>query len=724
MTCPNESGPIRQQLLAIVDEDNRLRFDLLRSKLSVEMPDAEGTSTIVAAIARTGQKAEPWSEALNCSCCGEDAESVQTNWFKANARRLLTTASGILLATAFLCDLLLRGPAAALGVHGAELPISPLPLTLYLLAVVTGAGFVAPRAWRSVRTFRPDMNLLMFMAVGGAVALGEFFEAAAVSFLFAFSLLLESWSMGRARRAISSLLKLAPDTARVLEAGASTNGEGRLLPVAEVEVGSRVLIRPGEKIPLDGRVVEGRSAVDQSPITGESIPVDKNRGDETFAGSLNGDGVLEIETTRSAGDSTLAQILRLVEEAQSRRAQTEQWVERFARYYTPAMMAIALLIAVVPPLIGGEWLRWFYQALVILVIACPCALVISTPVSIVAGLARAARAGILIKGGVFLELPSRLRAIAFDKTGTLSAGKPRLEEIHFGEDSSRAQILELAASLEANSGHPLARAVLDAAKAEGVSTAPAEDLQILQGRGVCGEIAGEPYLIGNQRLLDEVRLDPGDLTDKARELEENGYTLLYIADRTTVMGILGVRDSLRPQASTCLTRLRERGIEHSVILSGDNRRVADTLARECGADEVRAELLPADKASAIDEMRERFGACAMVGDGVNDAPALAAADLGIAMGAMGSDTAIETADIALMTDDLLRLPWLIGHSRRVLNVIRQNIFIALGLKVIFMVLAVMNLATLWMAIVADMGASLLVIGNGLRLLGKGESESS
>ena len=384
------------------------------------------------------------------------------------------------------------------------------------------------------------------------------------------------------------------------------------------------------------------------------------------------------------------------------------------------MLGVAALLAVLPPLIlGGGWLHWLYQALVILVIACPCALVISTPVSIVAGLARAARAGVLIKGGVYLEMPARLRAVAFDKTGTLSSGRPRLEAVIPAEGFSERDLLALAASLEVQSGHPLARAVTAGAEAAGLPLRPVERLQLLQGRGVAGELDGRSYWVGSERLLVERDLGLAELAADAARLEDGGHTLLFVMNETRLLGLLAVRDALRPDAAEALAELERLGIEHRIILSGDNKRVAHALAGEVGADEVRAELLPADKARAVDELRVAYGSCAMVGDGVNDAPALAAADLGIAMGAVGSDAAIETADIALMTDDLRRLPWLLRHSRRVLRVIKENVILALGLKLVFMGLAVAGIATLWMAIAADMGASLLVIANGLRLLERG-----
>ena len=717
MDCAEEVKLLKQALrplLGVADAEESLRFDLLNAKLSVRLAAGSGDA-VVAAIASTGLSARPWLP--------NGGPERTASFRERHSRSILSAASALAIVVAFLTHAFGHGFRSALGMDSGEpgaiagrLDLPLASAALYLVAVGLAYYYVLPRAWAAARRMRPDMNLLMVLAVAGALLLGEFLEAASVGFLFGLSLLLESWSIGRARKAISTLMALAPDTARVVDD--CCGGERKLLPVAQVAVGARILVRPGEKIPLDGDVLVGESAVDQSPITGESIPVARAAGDQVYAGSINGDGLLEIVVTRPSSDSTFARILRLVEEAQSRRARSEQWVERFALYYTPVMLGISFLIAVLPPLLfGGPWREWIYQALVILVIACPCALVISTPVSVTAGLARAARRGVLIKGGVFLELPARLKAIAVDKTGTLSLGKPSVEAIVPMAGQSETELLALAASLESQSNHPLARAVRAKARTMGVQFVAAEGMRISQGRGLGGTLGGERYHIGNRAFLAERGIDLSDLSARAAELEASGHSLLILAGSAGLLGMIGVRDELRPEAREALRRLAELGIEHRVVLSGDNSAVVSAIATEAGADESRGELLPADKADAVRELRERYGLCAMVGDGINDAPALATADLGIAMGAIGTDAAIETADIALMTDDLLRLPWLIRHSRRVLAVIKQNIALALGLKLIFMAMALAGIATLWMAIVADMGASLLVIFNGLRLLG-------
>ncbi|MBM4118034.1 heavy metal translocating P-type ATPase [bacterium] len=662
----------------------------------------------------------PGTESIACGCGGEACATAApvagapSRW-RGRAPVLITAASGLALATAFALHAALAGWRPAFGAETGPMP--PAVTALYLLAVLAGFWLVAPRAWRSLVRLRPDMNLLMTLAVLGALLLGDHFEAATVSFLFAFSLLLESWSVGRARRAIAKLLALAPERARVLREGQIES----LVPVEFVAVGARLRVLAGERIPLDGVLRAGQGTVDQSPITGESLPVAKLPGDAVFAGCVNGEGLLEIEVSHTARESLLARILREVEGARARRAQAERWVDRFARVYTPAMLALAALLALLPPLVaGGDWARWLYQALVLLVIACPCALVISTPVSIVAGLARAAREGVLIKGGAYLELPARLAAIAFDKTGTLSRGRLSLARVLPAADLAEDELLALAAGLEARSGHPLAAAVGEAASARGLTVRAAEALATLPGRGLEGRVAGRTYWLGSPAWMAELGRPLGALAAEGTALERSGHSLLVLADEERVLGLLAARDALRPEAPAALAALARLGLARQEVLSGDSEAAAQALAPAFSAagaaPTIRAGLLPAEKAAAVRALRAA-GPVAMVGDGINDAPALAEADLGIAMGAIGTDAAIETADIALMTDHLDRLPWLVAHSRRVLGVIRQNVALALGLKLLFLGLALAGQATLWMAIVADMGASLLVIGNGLRLLG-------
>jgi Cd2+/Zn2+-exporting ATPase len=537
-------------------------------------------------------------------------------------------------------------------------------------------------------------------------------EAASVSFLFSLSLLLESWSVSRARRAVESLLELSPPTARVLK-----NGGGEVVTACEdVPVGSAFVVLPGERIPLDGVVERGESEVNQAPITGESVPVPKPAGAEVFAGTVNGEGALEVRSTKLHTDTTLSRIIRMVEEAQERRAPSEQWVERFAARYTPAVMALAMATALVPPLFGASWAEWIYRSLVLLVIACPCALVISTPVSIVAALATAARHGVLIKGGIYLEAPASLKAIAFDKTGTLTRGAPAVVEVVPFPPHTERELLERAAAIETRSNHPLARAILAHAGSLGIDPIPAAGVQVIQGKGVSGTIAGKLYWLGSHRHLEERGQETPEVHAQLEAMTASGWSAVVVGNDTHVCGFIALADTLRPEARDAVVSLRRAGIEHVIMLTGDNEGTARAIAQKAGIDEVLAELLPEDKVKAVEDMVSRYKTVAMVGDGVNDAPAMARASLGVSMGAAGSDAAIETSDVALMTDDLSRLPWLVGHSKNTLAVIRQNIVFSIAVKALFLLLAMAGLATLWAAIAADMGATLIVIFNALRLL--------
>jgi Cd2+/Zn2+-exporting ATPase len=553
----------------------------------------------------------------------------------------------------------------------------------------------------------------MLVAVIGAAAIGEWFEAATVAFLFAVSLLLESWSVGRARRAIASLMSLTPPSARVRDK------DGQLKEIApdQVDVGTTFIVRPGEKIPLDGTVVKGIGAVNQAPITGESVPVEKQAGSEVFAGTINGDGVIEAKSTKAAQDTTLAKIIQMVGDAQSQRSPSEQWVETFARYYTPVVMALAILVFLLPPmLLGGEWSDWLYRSLVLLVVACPCALVISTPVSIVAALASAAKNGVLIKGGLYVEKPAHLKAIAVDKTGTLTHGQPVVIDVVPLNDHTKTELLERAAALEVHSNHPLAQAIVRKANEEGVDVAAAEEFEIVQGKGARGIVNGKLFWLGSHRYLEERDQETPEVHEQLQSLQDSGRSIVVIGNDEHVCGFLSLADTVRPETKGILADLHAEGIENVAMLTGDNQGTADAIAEEVGIDSVHAELLPENKVEIVELLVEKYGQAAMVGDGVNDAPALARSSLGIAMGAVGTDAAIETADIALMSDDLSKLPWLIRHSKKTLFIIRQNIWFSLGVKLLFVALTFGGYASLWAAIAADMGASLLVIANSLRLL--------
>lgn len=696
---------------------NTLDFNLLDGVMTVDYDGALlSEDAIKGAVRKAGLEAETVDPSRPA-----DADDSEAGWWRSRGRAFMCWCSCACLAAGFLTHALLHGGLLHALISGEGLAHHEFPLPvilLYATAVVTGGWFVAPKAWIALRHARADMNLLMTIAVIGAMVIGEWFEAGTVAFLFSLSLLLESWSVGRARQAIRALVSLTPTTARYV---CPHHGEIEEKPVAQVPLGATVLVRPGERIPLDGVVSKGRTSVNQAPITGESMPVAKQEGDEVFAGTINEDGAIEFKSSKIAADTTLARIVRMVEQAQSRRAPVEQWVEKFARYYTPAMIVLALLVALVPPLLGGSWAKWFYEGLVILVIACPCALVISTPVSIVAGLTAAARAGVLIKGGAYLEAMARVKAFALDKTGTLTKGIPEVQEVVPLNGHSRSDLFARAVALESHSSHPLARAVLKKAREENIRPLIAEQFQALKGRGAEASIEGRMFWLGSHRLLHEKGGEDSEIHGQAQDMEDKGHSVVVVGNDRHICGLISVADSVRPEAAQVVRELVGAGVQHVIMLTGDNRGTAEAVGRAVGIDEVRAELLPEDKLKAVEEIQKQYGATAMVGDGVNDAPALAAATVGIAMGAAGTDAAIETADIALMSDDLTRMPWLVRHAQRSLRIVRQNIFFALGVKVVFMTLALLQVATLWMAIAADMGTSLLVVFNALRLLhDKGE----
>ena len=702
MDCAEEIVTLRAELGKVAGV-RELRFDLLHRKLIVDLDPASGSpESVVQAVARTGMSAEPWARRR------EEESSTASG---RRRRAMATASSGAFVAVGFLLHAMDAGVGAALGGSSGPPPTVGARVA-YALATVLGAWYVAPKAWHALRRARPDMNLLMCVAAVGAVAIGEWFEAATVSFLFAVSLALEAWSIGRARKAIAALMSLSPSKARVI--GPGNNEE--LVEAASVPIGATVLVKPGEKFPLDGRVVRGRTTVNQAPITGESVPVVKETGSEVFAGTVNEEGAVEVVTIKPFADSTLSQIAKMVGEAQARRSPSEQWVERFARIYTPVVMSIALLLILVPPLFGGSWQRWIYEALVLLVIACPCALVISTPVTIVASLVAAARQGVLVKGGAHMETPSRLVAVALDKTGTLTEGRPRVRSIVARSGHSEAEVLEIAAAIEARAIHPLARAIVEHAAEQGIRPVPATDFQMLPGKGAHAKFDGVDHWLGSHRYLEERGQEDEETHASLEELSASGASVVVVGRKDHVCGFISLSDALRPGVRAVLDGLRRAGILRIVMLTGDNRGTAEAIAREAGIDEVRAELLPQDKVRAIEELVNTHGAVAMVGDGVNDAPALARSSLGIAMGAAGTEAALETADVALMGDDLSRLAWLVRHSKRALRVIRQNVVASLVVKATFLVLAFSGHASLWGAIAADMGVSLLVVLNALRLL--------
>jgi Zn2+/Cd2+-exporting ATPase len=687
MDC-HEEVQLLERRLGHIPGLERFSADILNQRLRVTHDAARLSAADVAdAVNGTGMRA--WLE---------HEHPLKATERSSSARVRLLALSGGALAAGQVCGWLGMPP--------------PVVVSFYLVAIAAGGVHTARRGWSAVRARALDINALMLIAVIGAAAIGQWSEAAAVIFLFALAQWLESRSMDRARHAIRALMDVAPSDAQVRR-----GGQERRVAADDLAVGDTIIVKPGERIPIDGRIAVGASEVNQSPITGESLPVDKRAGDEVFAGTINGHGALEIRVTKLRRDTTMARIINLVEVAQAQRAPSQTFVERFARVYTPSVIVIAALVAAVPPLLFGlPFGDWLYRALVLLVISCPCALVISTPVSIVSALAGAAKKGVLVKGGIHLERAAKVKVVAFDKTGTLTHGRPEVVEVIPLNGVGPADVLRLAAALEARSEHPLAQAVIRRAQAEGASLPAGEGFRALPGLGAEATVAGRPVLVGNHRLFEERALCSPAVEERLAELGRAGRTAVLVGSGNATIGIIGLADATRDAGVAAVSALKRGGVSRVGMLTGDNRRTADAIGAALGVDEWRAEQLPADKVAAVADLRRRWGPVAMVGDGVNDAPALAAADIGIAMGAAGSDAALETADVALMADDLMAVPYFLQLGRQTVRNIRANIALALGLKALFLGLAVAGLATLWMAVAADMGASLLVIGNGLRLL--------
>ncbi len=584
---------------------------------------------------------------------------------------------------------------------------------LALVAIITSGLPTYKKGLIALRNFNLNMNALMAIAVTGAMLIGQWPEAAMVMFLFALAEIIEAKSLDRARNAISGLMDLAPETATVRQ----SDGSWKDIPASMVVLDALVRVKPGERIALDGTVVSGSSTVNQSPITGEGLPVGKGEKDPVFAGTINQSGSFVYQVTALADNTTLARIIHAVETAQGNRAPTQRFVDRFAQIYTPTVIVVALGMVLIPPLIfGADWLDWIYRALVLLVVACPCALVISTPVTIVSGLANAARKGILIKGGVYLEQGRKLTTLALDKTGTLTYGQPEQTDfINIGGD--KQQIHGLAMSLASRSDHPVSQAIVRAGEKEPLPAQEIVDFTAIPGRGVSGRMADQLYYLGNHRLINELGLLTAALEKHLAKLEQQGKTVVLLTTETTVLGLFAVADTVRETSRQAVAELHRLGV-NTIILTGDNPHTADAIARQVGIDEARGNQLPEDKLQTIAALLDQNKTVGMVGDGINDAPALARADIGFAMGAAGTDTAIETADVALMDDDLRKLPTFIRLSRATSAILAQNIIFALSIKVIFIALTFAGHATMWMAVFADMGASLLVVFNGLRLLRK------
>lgn len=689
MDCPTEEALIRKRLGAMPEVTN-LDFNLVNRQLTVDHA-AAGLAAILAGLKDVGMHGEVDSPGVAAARAA--APAARRPWAADHWKLLL---GGAFAVAAELY-------ALAFG------DVAVLTALLALVAIALSGIGTYRKGLIALRHRTLNINALMAIAVTGAVVIGKWPEAAMVMVLFGVAEAIEARSLERAKRAVQSLMSMAPETATV------RSGTGwQSVPVAQVAVGSIVRVRPAERVPLDGLVTAGVSSVDQAPITGESVPVDKAVGDPVFAGSVNQDGELECRTTAPASESTLARIVHTVQEAQASRAPTQRFVDQFSAWYTPAVVAIAIAVAVIPPLfLGGEWLTWVYRALVMLVVACPCALVISTPVTVVSGLTAAARRGILVKGGRFLEGGHRLKVLALDKTGTLTRGKPAVTDF-IPLVGTAGEQLRTAVALSTRSDHPVSRAV--AAHGGSLDHLPAvTDFAALQGRGVQGDIAGRTYHLGNHRMVEQLGACSPDLESRLAALEEQGKTVIVLVADKLPQAVFAIADTVRPESAEAVARLKRLGV-HPLMLTGDNSHTARAIARQVGIEDVRSELLPQDKLAAITELQAQGVAVGMVGDGANDAPALARADLGFAMGAAGTDAAIETADVALMDDDPRKLPAFIALSRKTKAVLWQNIVLAIGIKAVFLLLTMAGQATLWMAVFADMGTSLLVVFNGMRLL--------
>lgn len=586
-----------------------------------------------------------------------------------------------------------------------------IPIILFIAAAVVGGWGNFKKGIPSLLRLNFTMNTLMTVAVAGALAIGYWEEAAVVAFLFGVSEVLEGYTMEKARQSIRGLMDIAPKTAVIVR-----NGEEINLPVEEIQIGDIMLVKPGEKIAMDGLVVKGSTSVNQAAITGESIPADKEEGDGVYAGSLNQSGSIEVKVTKLVKDTTIAKIITMVEEAQEQRAPSQAFIDKFAKYYTPTVLLMAIGIAILPPLLwGAPWEIYIYKSLALLIVACPCALVVSTPVAIVSAIGNAARNGVLIKGGLHLENAGSLKAIAFDKTGTLTKGEPVVTDVIAFGDRKEEDVLSLAAGVEKLSEHPLAAAIVKHAVDKGIPLAKADGFRAITGKGAQAEVDGNSYMIGNPRLLEESGIDLSLIKEKIAQVQGDGKTCMLLGMNGQVVGIIAVADQIREESISTVINLKKNGIVKVIMLTGDNEATARAISSKLNID-YRAELLPQDKVSAVKELRETYNQIGMVGDGINDAPALALASVGIAMGGAGSDTAMETADIVLMADDLSKLPFTIKLSHSALMVIKQNIAFSIFIKVIATVLVFPGWLTLWLAIFADMGASILVTLNGIRLL--------
>lgn len=688
MDCPTEQTLIQNKLgkLAGVQQ---LEFNLINRVLGVTH-DLPNTAPIIDAIKSLGMQAEPLEQGVEAP-----APAVEKKpWWP-----LALSGVGALLAEV---------------IHFTGAAPNWVVAIIALVSILSGGLGTYKKGWIALKNLNLNINALMSIAVTGAILIGQWPEAAMVMFLFTVAELIEAKSLDRARNAIGGLMQMTPERATVQQA----DGTWVEQDVKTIELGARVRVRPGERIGLDGEVLSGTSTIDQAPITGESLPVEKTVGDKVFAGTINQAGSLEYAVTAAANNSTLARIIHAVEQAQGARAPTQRFVDQFSKIYTPAVFILALAVAVIPPLfMGALWFDWIYRALVLLVVACPCALVISTPVTIVSGLAAAARKGILVKGGVYLEGGHKLDYLALDKTGTITHGKPVQTDYLSLDPVAAALAPALAAALAGRSDHPVSLAIANAAVDKQLAPLTVDNFEALAGRGVRGEVGGQVYYLGNHRLVEELNLCSPELEEKLFALEKQGKSVVLLLDQSGPLALFAVADTVKDSSREAIRQLHELGIK-TLMLTGDNVHTAKAIAAQVGIDEAKGDLLPTDKLQAIEALYAQGHRVAMVGDGINDAPALARAEIGFAMAAAGTDTAIETADVALMDDDLRKIPAFIRLSRQTSSILKQNIALALVIKAVFLGVTFAGLATMWMAVFADMGVSLLVVFNGLRLLRK------
>jgi len=685
LDCADCSATLEKRIAGL-DGVLSVNVNFATAKMTVEHTISD--TTIIQVVQQTGYKAELEDKT------GRKTQ-VKTVWWR-NIRTQMTMMSGLILTVATILDWI--------GTN------QDIVIPMYVVTAILGGYHVAKSGLYGLRSLSLDMNFLMTVAVIGAASIGEWSEGATVAFLFSFGNMLQTYTMDKTRQSIQALMELAPPEALV-----SRNGEELKLPVEEIVVGDIIIVKPGERIAMDGVVMNGSSAVNQATITGESIPVEKVVGDSVFSGTVNEHGVMEIEVTKISADSTLAKIMQLVEEAQDQKAPSQQLVDVFAKYYTPTVLLLATGIMVIPWLAFGEpFAPWFYKGLVLLVISCPCALVISTPVAIVSAIGNSSRQGVLIKGGAYLEQMGTIGAIAFDKTGTLTRGRPEVTDVVLMNGISENDFIVTAAAIERWSEHPLAAAIVK--KATGFELKPVTKFKALIGRGAQADMDGQTIYIGKRRLFEELGHNLAQYEATLSNLENQGKTVMLMGTKESVYGGIAVADTLRDNSKEAVQALRDAGVKYIAMLTGDNNRAAGAIAKEIGLDAFYSELLPEDKVATVKKLSNEYGSVIMVGDGVNDAPAMAAADIGVAMGVAGSDTALETADIALMADDLGKLAYVIKLSRKTIAIIKQNIGFSIFIKIIFVILTFAGFVDLWLAVLADMGSSILVTLNGMRLM--------